>query len=113
MISYQQSIREGAGSAAGNFFDAIPNNSTMRMEAFISATPKIGGYEDDDFFPDLSRTFQSGRSSNRNSRAFAAARNGFIDAYGITDDPYSISRGRYSEDDDGSYHQRRDLFAGF
>ncbi|KAF3197570.1 hypothetical protein TWF192_005013 [Orbilia oligospora] len=113
MISYQQSIRDGAGSAAGNFFDAIPNNGTMRMEAFISATPKIGGYEDDDFFPDLSRAFQSGRSSNRNSRAFAAARNGFIDAYGISDDPYSISRGRYSEDDDGSYHQRKDLFAGF
>ncbi|KAK6361439.1 hypothetical protein TWF730_005167 [Orbilia blumenaviensis] len=114
MISYQQSIRDGAGSAAGNFFDAIPNNSTMRMEAFISATPKIGGYdEDDDFFPDLSRAFQGGRSSNRNSRAFAAARNGFIDSYGITDDPYSISRGRYSEDDEGSYHQRRDLFAGF
>ncbi|KAK6539597.1 hypothetical protein TWF694_009806 [Orbilia ellipsospora] len=116
MISYNQSIRDGAASAAsGNFFDAIPTG-TMRMEAFIDSTPKIGGYEDDDFFPDLSRAFSGpggGRMSNRNSRIMGP-RNGFLDFYGVPDDPYSISRARYSEDDDAStYHRRGDLFAGF
>ncbi|KAF3922012.1 hypothetical protein ABW20_dc0105562 [Dactylellina cionopaga] len=111
--SMVSSMRDGAGSAAGgNFFEAIPNG-TMRMEAFIDNTPKIGGYEDDDYFPDLSRAFQSGRNSNRNSRIMGP-RNGFLDFYGVPDDPYSVSRGRYSEDDDTStYHRRGDLFAGF
>ncbi|KAF3902612.1 hypothetical protein ABW21_db0208855 [Orbilia brochopaga] len=111
-VSYGgNSVRGDNTSTTGsNFFDAIPTG-TMRMEAFISSPPI--NHEDDDFFPDLSKAFQSGgggRSSNRNSRIMGP-RNGFMDFYGVPDDSYS--RGRHSEDEESSYHRRGDLFAGF
>ncbi|KAK6355039.1 hypothetical protein TWF696_004165 [Orbilia brochopaga] len=111
-VSYGgNSVRgDNASTTGSNFFDAIPTG-TMRMEAFISS-PQIA-HEDDDFFPDLSKAFQSGgggRSSNRNSRIMGP-RNGFMDFYGVPDDSYS--RSRHSEDEESSYHRRGDLFAGF
>lgn len=113
------SYGNGPPTAGSNFFDAIPNNTgTMRMEAFIDPAPRAGRHdEDDDVFPDLARGF-SGRSSNRNSRIGAYREKGFMDFYGVPDDPYHLAgagKSRYSEEDDSIYHRRdnRDLFAGF
>ncbi|KAJ6261150.1 hypothetical protein Dda_3816 [Drechslerella dactyloides] len=77
---------DNASTTGSNFFDAIPTG-TMRMEAFISSPPL--NHEDDDFFPDLSKAFQGGRSSNRNSR---------------------IMGPRNGEDEESSYHRRGDFW---